>query len=114
VRARQARNADTKDPDRVKISVQYRSKLGRVFELTERGHVLAVHITRRQGPEDAGEWHVETRLGTGTGPFLVEAWGATRAEALREVANAWSTHSPSLEALNWEAVTKALLAVDAV
>ncbi len=76
--------------------------------------MLSVHIRPRQSPLDSGDWHVETRLGTGDGPSVVDAWGATPADALRGVVSAWGVQVPKLQVFNWEAVTRELHAVRAV
>ena len=99
--------------DGPKITVQYRTKRGKVYELTSLDHVLAVQISPRENASDAGNWHVEARLGTAPGPSIVDAWGATPAEALHEVARVWSSR-PSLAIFNWENVASALHAVGAV
>jgi hypothetical protein len=94
--------------------MQYRSKLGRVFELTDGAAILTVHIVPRQSPLEPDDWHVETRLDTGTGPPVVDGWGASPAEALGAVARTWVGTTPSLQVFNWETVTHELRAVQAV
>lgn len=97
----------------VKITVQYRTKRGKTYELTSRETVLAVHIARPEGPAASGTWHVEARLGTGVGPSIADGWGTTPAEALRETGRAWASRAP-VTVFDWEAVTRELRGVHAV
>ncbi|HVU05847.1 MAG TPA: hypothetical protein VHE30_29060, partial [Polyangiaceae bacterium] len=83
-------------PDGVKITVQYRTKEGKIYELTNKQTVLALHISAPDGHADRDTWHVEARLGTGTGPALVDGWGSTAAEALRETGRAWALREPGV------------------
>lgn len=98
----------------IKLTVQYRAKSGKIYELTCGGAVLAVHISPPADSEGPQDWHVAARLGTAPGPSLVDAWGATATEALRRVEHAWRAHSPSLTAFNWDAVVHELSAVRAL
>ena len=99
---------------RLRISVQYRVKHGNVFELTDGATVLTVQISPRQSSEDSGEWHVESRLGAGAGPALVDEWGDTPAEALGKTAATWAARIPALAPFNWDGIRSALHAVNAV
>jgi hypothetical protein len=93
----------------LKISVQYRAKRGKVFELTDGAMVLSVSIM----PEESGPWRVEARIGTGMlGPSLAEGAGDTAAEALTDVATAW--RAAQLAILDWDAITRVLRVVNAV
>lgn len=98
----------------LKLTVQYRSKHGKIYELTCADTVLAVHISPPQDAALSREWHVEARLGSEPGPSLVDAWGPTAVEALRRVERAWRDHSPSLAAFNWDAIVHELNAVRAL
>jgi len=109
-----SRRNSPEDTQRVRISVQYRSKHGMVFELMEGANVLAVHITARRSSDDSGDWHVETRLGNAAGPALVDEWGTTPAEALRKAASTWEARIPRLTTFNWDAIATELHAVHAV
>jgi hypothetical protein len=103
-----------KDPDAVRITVQYRAKSGKIYELTHRESLLAVHISPPSDPVKPDSWHVEARLGTAAGPSLAEGWGATAADALRETGRAWLARVPSVTPFDWEAVTRELKGVQAV
>jgi hypothetical protein len=100
--------------DATRLTVQYRAKQGKIYELTCAGCVLAVHITPPEDAAVSGDWHVEARLGSLPGPSLVDGWGPTAKEALRQVERAWRAHTPSLEAFNWDAVVHELSAVRAL
>jgi hypothetical protein len=110
-----ARSASTIDPTRIQILVQYRSKRGKVFELTNGASVLTVEISQRRSTEDCGDWRVETRTGTGVlGPAVTDEWGNTAAEAFGKAASSWMSRQPALERFNWEAIATELHAVQAV
>lgn len=102
--------ADRKDG--LRISVQYRTKHGKVYELTRGNEILALHIS----PPDTGSenWHVEARLGAAAGPAIADGWGATATAALDATALAWSSRDPGLTVFDWEAVTRELKGVQAV
>jgi hypothetical protein len=90
------------DPGKTRISVQYRTKQGKVYEITRGLDVLALCISP---PElDSDKWHVEARLGSGP--------GAT--DALSATALAWTTQTPRLTVFDWDAVTRELKVVQAV
>jgi hypothetical protein len=100
-------------PPRIKIGVQYRTKLGKMYELTEGTEVLALHFSP---PElaNSGKWHVEARLGVAEGPAMADGWGATATAALSEVVLAWTSHVPLLRTFDWDAVVRELQGVQAV
>jgi len=100
--------------DGLRITVQYRTKAGKTYELTNRDAVVAVHISPPAIGADSSGWHVEARLGAGEGPFIADGWGTTAAEALRETARAWVNHIPSVTPFDWDAVTRELKSVHAV
>jgi hypothetical protein len=116
------RAAKSTETEGTKIIVQYRAKGGKVYELKSGEAVLAVHISSRESREDRainagvpGNWHIEAHSNaSGLSPSSVDGWGATPAEALREVVRAWTSHAPSLAVFNWEAVTRELHVVRAI
>jgi hypothetical protein len=100
------------DPGKTRISVQYRTKQGRVYEITRGSDVLALCICH---PEvDSGNWHVEARLGTGPGAVVADGWGITPTAALSATALAWTSQIPVLTVFDWDAVTRELRGVHAV
>lgn len=98
---------------KIKISVQYRTKQGRAYELTRGSEVLALHISPPE-LEDSGKWHVEARLGAAAGPAIADGWGTTATAALSATVVAWTSHVPLLTTFDWEAVTRELQCVHAV
>jgi len=100
------------DPRKTRISVQYRTKQGKVYEITCGTDVLALCISP---PElDSGKWHVEARLGTQPGAVVADGWGTTATAALSATALAWTSQLPVLTTFDWEAVTRELQGVHAV
>jgi hypothetical protein len=100
------------DPGKTRISVQYRTKQGKVYEITRGSDVLALCISY---PEvDSGNWHVEARLGTGPGAVVADGWGITATAALSATALAWISQTPMLTVFDWDAVTRELRGVHAV
>src|SRR5207247_951792 len=98
----------------LKVTVQYRTKHGKVYELTSGAATLAVHISPPEDAADAGPWHVEAHLGVATGPSTVDGWGATPADALRVVASSWTSQLPALATFDWDAVAHELRSVRAI
>jgi hypothetical protein len=100
------------DPGKTRISVQYRTKQGKVYEITRGLDVLALCISP---PElDSDKWHVEARLGSGPGAVVADGWGTTATDALSATALAWTTQTPRLTVFDWDAVTRELKVVQAV
>ncbi len=105
--------AENKAPA-LKISNQYRSQTGFMYELERDGTRLTLAIARRQQASDPGEWSVEATSKPDTPP--VTAWGATRREALRELGRIWASKASTLglPAFDWEVVAAVLADVRAV
>src|SRR5438105_4647765 len=92
------------DPGKTTISVQYRTKQGKVYEITRGSDVLALCFSP---PElDSGKWHVEARLGTGPGAVVADGWGTTATAALSATALQWTSQVPVLTVFDWKAVTR--------
>jgi len=99
-----------------KVTMQYRSGAGKVFELESAGKMLDVHVTPRNAPENAGEWLVAAHDRRGGGAVVIAEWGATRSEALDKVSRTWVAQMSerNLSAFDWVAVTSTLLAIRAI
>jgi hypothetical protein len=99
-----------------KVTMQYRSGAGKVFELESAGKMLDVHVTPRNAPENAGEWHVTAQDRRGGDATIIAEWGATRSEALDKVSRSWVAQMTehNLSAFDWVAVTSTLLAIRAI
>jgi len=104
-----------KKTDGLRITNQFRSRSGFVYDLRCEGATLVLSITPRVKPEDPGAWSVEARVGT-KDAVPITAWGPTKRDALREVGAAWMARASSanLPTFDWEAVATALSAVRAV
>lgn len=100
------------DPTKTRISVQYRTKQGKVYELTRGTDVLALCISPPELNSD--KWHVEARLGSGPGVVAADGWGTTATAALSAAALAWTSQVPKLTVFDWDAVTRELQVVQAV
>ncbi len=98
------------------IATQYRSALGMTYELECRGAQLDLQVSQRKAPDDAGEWRVEARPGRAVDAARITEWGATRRDALSEVARSWTSQASALglPAFDWEAVARVLSAVRAI
>lgn len=108
-------SATPSDDAKLKVTVQYRTKHGKCYELMKGAATLIVHISPPEGAETPGNWHVEARAGAASEASpSVDAWAATAAEALREIARTCPARAPSLAAFNWETVAHELELVHAV
>jgi len=104
------------DTDTTKITNQFRSRTGFVYDLKSSGVRLTLNIWQKQTPADPGEWCVDARASATPDGTSIEAWGGTRIDALREVGRLWATKGGALglPTLDWEAVATALSGVRAV
>jgi hypothetical protein len=102
--------------DTVKITNQFRSKDGFVYDLRSDGARLTVSIMPREHSADPADWKVEARSSHGPDAVVVTEWGATRVDVLREVGRAWVSKATEhgLPSFDWEAVAKALKDVRAI
>jgi hypothetical protein len=102
--------------ERLRITDQFRSKNGFVYDLRFEGSRLTLFIAPREHPSDAGDWKVEASTRRVPEPFVITHWGATRADALQEVGRSWvsQTVSNALPTFDWSAVEKALREVRAL
>ena len=99
-----------------KVTMQYRSGAGKVFELESAGKLLDVHVTPRQEADPDGQWRVTAQDQRGGGATVISEWGATRGEALEKVSRTWveQMSERNLSAFDWVAVTKTLQAIRAI
>ncbi len=98
----------------VKITNQFRSRTGFVYDLKCDGQRLVLRIgASMHEPQDG--WHVQAASASADDTPSVEAYAPTRADALREVGRRWAdSGGPNFPAFDWEAVEKALTAVRAL
>ncbi|HEY0467166.1 MAG TPA: hypothetical protein VGC79_23360 [Polyangiaceae bacterium] len=102
-----------------KVTMQYRSGAGKVFELESAGHMLDVRVTPREAADvanAAGPWHVAAQDRRSAGAVVISEWGATRGEALEKVSRAWveQMSERNLTPFDWLAVTRTLQAIRAI
>lgn len=107
---------DPKPQPLCKVTMQYRSGAGKVFELESAGQMLDVHVTPRTASENGGEWLVAAHDRRGGGAIVISESGATRGEALDKVSRAWVAQMTErgLTAFDWAAVTSTLIAIRAI
>jgi hypothetical protein len=100
----------------IKITDQFRSRNGFVYDFRFEGSRLTLSIAPREGPTDPGDWKVEARTPHSPEPFIITKWGPTRVDALHELAAAWPSEATThgLPSFDWAAVEKALKDVRAL
>lgn len=99
-----------------KVTMQYRSGAGKVFELESAGQMLDVHVTPREASDSAGQWQVAAHDRRSAGAVVISESGATRGEALEKVSRAWVEQMTerNLTPFDWTAVTNTLQAIRAI
>ncbi len=105
-----------KEKNPVRITNQFRSRTGFVYDLTCESVRLTVDIMPRSNQDDEGDFRVEAKSNAAPDAEPIFAWGRTKSDALREVATQWVAkgEGAGLPVLDWDAVTSALTAVRAV
>jgi hypothetical protein len=109
--------AERKEPAAARITDQFRSRGAMVYDLSCAG----VHLTISLAPaadgeeETVSEWRAEAHARQATERPTVVGTGATRGEAVSDVARAWTAKNGAwgFPTLDWEAVAQALHAVRA-
>jgi hypothetical protein len=99
----------------LRIVTQYWRGNVRVCELENAGNILDVHISPCES-QGNGEWLVEVRSGHTDAAISIAERGTTRASALIAAASSWVKDGPALglRSWDWDAVTRALRAVQAI
>jgi hypothetical protein len=99
-----------------KVTMQYRSGAGKVFELESAGKMLDVHVTPDEGNGAANHWRVAAHDRRSAGAIVISETGATRGEALEKVGRAWVEQMTerNLTPFDWIAVTSTLQAIRAI
>jgi len=101
---------EPKDKNALRITDQFRTTRGMVYDLRCYESRLSVCIGPRNEVSDPADWRVEAwsgRIGEGA---VVTEWGRTKALALSAAGHVWAeqTRGNSLPAFDWDAVAKAL------
>jgi hypothetical protein len=114
--SRQRPKQDEREAGALKITTQYRSRQGMIYELECQGSVLDLHVSPRSDSADSGEWCIAAHSGRLAGATTITEWGDTRADALRRVGRAWSAQAAGLglPSFDWQAVETLLATVRAV
>ena len=99
-----------------KVTMQYRSGAGKVFELESAGQMLDVHVTPSEAADSARRWQVAAHDRRSAGGVVISESGATRGEALEKVSRAWIEQMAerNLTPFDWIAVTSTLQAIRAI
>ena len=99
-----------------KVTMQYRSGAGKVFELESAGHLLDVRVTPREATGTASAWDVAAQDRRSAGAVVISECGATRGEALEKVSRTWVEQMTerNLTPFDWPAVTRTLQAIRAI
>jgi hypothetical protein len=100
----------------VRITNQFRKGQVMVYDLSCDDVRLTIEVTPRESSDGLGEWTAEAHARQAPEKPTINEPGATRGDALRALARSWSAKQGSygFPALDWEAVTQALLAVRAI
>ncbi|WP_394822954.1 hypothetical protein [Pendulispora albinea] len=100
----------------LRITDQFRKDRSMVYDFRCDDDRLTVTITPRERTEDEGDWHVEAWAGGSTRVDAIRAWGETRAQTVRAVADSWSLQrrERQLPPFDWDAVATALATVRAI
>jgi hypothetical protein len=105
-----------KTADAIKITNQFRSKNGFVYDLKSEDSRMTLSIAPRENADDAGEWRVEAQMKRDPDAVAIVGWGATRSDALRDVASSWTSRTDELglPTFDWDAVARVLTEVRAL
>jgi len=105
-----------KEAASIRITNQFRSRNGFVYDFTCDGARLTLSISPRESSSDEGEWRIEARTSHAPEALSVARWGATKVLALREVGRAWDSEAAGrgLPLFAWPVVETALTDVRAL
>ncbi|MBI2390747.1 MAG: hypothetical protein HYV09_14250 [Deltaproteobacteria bacterium] len=101
--------------DRLRITDQFRTRAGMVYELRQHGARLTLLISERSTDDGSAQWCVEASSNVVPGT-AVEHSATTKADALRMTGVQWVADCGvrGLPTFDWEAVARALTAVRAI
>jgi hypothetical protein len=116
---RPAAKTERAEPNALRITMQYHSRKGMVYELEKAGITLDVHVAPEQTGESfdaTGQWLVGAQSSRDGDAVVITERAATRMEALRRVGQTWTAcaRERNLPLFDWSAVEKALLSVRAL
>jgi hypothetical protein len=117
---RSAEKSQRAEPNALRITMQYHSRNGMVYELERAGFTLDLHVAPDQPPGEsfdaASQWRVGAQSSRAPDALVITERAATRTEALRRVGETWAAcaQANSLPQFDWIAVEKVLLSVRAL
>ena len=108
--------SDKGDPNAPKITNQFRSRIGFVYDIKSMGVRLTLNVWQKQNAADPGEWCVDARVNSAPETAPIAAWGKTKVAALTEVGRLWASDGLALglPTFDWEAVATVLSGVRAI
>jgi len=108
-------NSSDRGQDLLRITDQFRTRTGFVYELRCAGARLTLLVTHRAPDDTAGEWHVEASS-TQVPAVAIGHAAATRADAVQKVGVEWSAEGAArgLPPFDWQGVAKVLASVRAI
>lgn len=108
-------NATDRGADLLRITDQFRTRTGFVYELRCAGARLTVLVTHNAPDDTAGEWHVEASS-TQVPAVAIGHAAATRAAAVQKVGDEWAVEGDArgLPSFDWQGVAKVLASVRAI
>jgi hypothetical protein len=116
---RAAEKSERAEPNALRITMQYHSRKGTVYELEKAGLTLDVHVAPDQTGESLNvpdQWLVGAQSSRATDAVVIAERAGTRTEALRRVGQTWTAcaRERNLPLFDWSAVEKVLLSVRAL
>jgi hypothetical protein len=107
-----------KEPTRpgVRITNQFRRRDAMVYDLSCDDIRLTIEVMQRPNDDGLGEWTIEAHTRQAVDKTTIHEPGVTRTDALHAVARAWAARRGAMgfPALDWEAVSAAMLVVRAI
>ncbi|HYO95522.1 MAG TPA: hypothetical protein VER33_13465 [Polyangiaceae bacterium] len=105
-----------KSNETLHITQQFRAGRARVYDFKWAASTLTVRVFPRENEADPGDWRIEARTTDSPEALVVAEWATTRTLALQQVGKSWDskTGTHGLPAFDWDAVTRALVAVRAL
>ncbi len=105
----------TKRVETTRITSQFRERRNMSYELECDGRKLLIKSFHPDGPQDACRMEASTNQANSSQQLTHSATGATRAQALQDIAQAWQADpTTSTVILDWPAITGAMAAVHAI
>jgi hypothetical protein len=107
---------DEDAPTPVRITNQFRKGQAMAYDLSCSTVRLTLEISARDSSDGRGEWRVSAYARQAPEKPALHEPGVTRADALRALAASWAAKEGAygFPTLDWEGVTRAMLAVRAI